>query len=304
MNIENYGFLFNDIRIVGDIFEKRSKNEYGKKKIAHEINFYSNIIKKQISLKIPNIYVLDLLNSTIKMKYYKNSKPLTDCFYNSIEDIPHIITQILDDISILHNFFIIPVSKIEYMENLNIEIRYKIISRFQETNWVNIPQFNTIKSVNGIPIYNMSYYIDRISKEINNLNLDYNLCYIHGDIHLGNILINNEEKQLYFIDPRGYFGSHELLGIKEYDYAKLLFGISGYSVFDNMGIDKLNIVDGNIEIHFINEYHQIFESQLFNKFTKLLALSIWLGNNNTFKNENKKLTSLMIAYYLCEKYLV
>ena len=107
----------------------------------------------------------------------------------------------------------------------------------------------------------------------------------------------------YFIDPRGYFGNSKLFGLYEYDYAKLLFGLSGYSIFDNIIINELNIINDNVEIDFIKDYEYIFETGKFDKITILLCLSIWLGNNSCFSNINKKITSLMIAYYYCEKYL-
>ena len=144
-------------------------------------------------------------------------------------------------------------------------------------------------------------------KIINNEKFDHNYCLIHGDIHLGNILIDknysDNKNDIYFIDPRGYFGNSELYGIKEYDYAKLLFGISGYSIFDSMEIVDLNIIGDNIDINFIDKYCKIYETTHFDSFTKLISLSIWLGNNSNFINDNKKITSLMIAYYLCEKYI-
>ena len=68
---------------------------------------------------------------------------------------------------------------------------------------------------------------------------------IHGDTHLGNILIDNSNN-IYYIDPRGYFGNKKLFGLHYYDYAKLMFGLSGYSIFDEMIIDKLNIIDNNM----------------------------------------------------------
>ena len=163
--------------------------------------------------------------------------------------------------------------------------------------------YNSIKSVNNIKFKNISYYCDIIHTKIISY-LDgrnfYNL--IHGDIHLGNILLD-ENDNIYFIDPRGYFGGSKLFGLYEYDYAKLLFGLSGYSVFDNIIINELNIINDNIEIDFIKDYEYIFETEKFDKITILFCLSIWLGNNSCFSNINKKITSLMIAYYYCEKYL-
>ena len=85
--------------------------------------------------------------------------------------------------------------------------------------------------------------------------------------------------------------------------AKLLFGISGYSVFDNLIVDDLSINNGNLIIDFIKDYEYIYESGIFTKTDILLSLSIWLGNNSCFTNINKKIMSIMIAFYYCEKYL-
>ena len=82
-----------------------------------------------------------------------------------------------------------------------------------------------------------------------------------------------------------------------------MFGLSGYSFFDNLQINELVIKDNNIEIEFIKKYEFIFETELFDNIIKLLCLSIWLGNNSCFIDINKKITSLMIAYYYCEKYI-
>jgi hypothetical protein len=174
------------------------------------------------------------------------------------------------------------------------------------------------------------------------------LTYIHGDTHLGNILvpkpgvcIDNDTPRYVFIDPRGYFASYDIFGDPHYDYAKLLFGISGYSRFDQMTIEvnevnevvngapemtdgiscKPEMTDGisckpemNITIPFIDEYSSIYKSldtpewqssvpELTAELTRLISLSIWLGNNSTFISPEKKLMSLMISRYLCERFL-
>lgn len=307
MNVNNYGFIFNDIKVNNNKLIKTAKNEYGKEKIQNEINFYEYIIDNKIIFSIPRIYLLNKNEGIIEMEYLKNCNTITDIFYEF--ELNYIINKILTDIKILHNFSYFKVSKETYIESIRIETRDKILLRYNETDWNNISFFNKIKTVNNISFKNIYFYVNKINEEllkyINENMEDFYFCLIHGDIHLGNILINktNDKNDIYFIDPRGYFGNNKLFGIKEYDYAKLLFGISGYSIFDKMEIESLNIVDNNIDIDFISEYCKIYDNDKFDNFTKLLSLSIWLGNNNNFINKKKKLTSLMISYYLCEKYL-
>jgi hypothetical protein len=71
----------------------------------------------------------------------------------------------------------------------------------------------------------------------------------------------------------------------------------------------------NISIPFIDEFSSVYKSletpkwqssvpELTAELTRLISLSIWLGNNSTFISPEKKLMSLMISRYLCERFLV
>lgn len=299
MNENNYGFLFNNITLNNDNFNKKSKNLLGNMKINNEIEFYLYINKNNIQFPMPKL--LNYQDGEITIKYILNSSTLTNKIksynlYEYINKIKHYL-NIIHSIQKTITFDIIE-------KDLNIEIKKKVIDRFNEFEWNSNTIYNSIKSVNNIKIKNIDYYCDIIhSKIINYLNGRnyYNL--IHGDIHLGNILLDANDN-IYFIDPRGYFGESKLFGLYEYDYAKLLFGLSGYSVFDNMIIENLSIINNNLEIDFIKDYEFIFETKIFDETTILLSLSIWLANNSCFSNINKKIMSLMISFYYCEKYMV
>jgi hypothetical protein len=298
MNENNYGFVFNDIIINDGIFNKKSKNSLGKMKINNEIDFYLYIINNNIDFSIPKLIKYD--DGNLSIEYISNSSTLTNIIDHS--NVYHYIDKIKQNIYIIHKIQkFVSFDIIE--KDLNIEIKKKVINRFNEFDWNSNVLYNSIKTVNNIKFKNIHYYSDIIHTKILSY-LDgrnyYNL--IHGDIHLGNILLD-ENNNIHFIDPRGYFGESKLFGIYEYDYAKLLFGLSGYSIFDDIIINELNIINDNIEIDFIKDYEYIFENGKFDKITMLFCLSIWLGNNSCFSNINKKITSLMIAYYYCEKYL-
>lgn len=298
MNENNYGFSFNNIIIQNNIFKKSSKNKLGEKKINNEIEFYKYIKNNDIAFPMPKL--IDYSNNEIILEYIENSETLTNKI-NS-KNIDYYINCIKNYINKIHSISK-PITSDILKNDLQIEIKNKVIDRFNEYDWEKNSIYKSIKYVNNIKIKNINYYCEIIHEKLHrylNERNYYNL--IHGDIHLGNILIDSKNNML-FIDPRGYFGETKLFGIKEYDYAKLLFGISGYSIFDNLIINKLNIQDTNLEINFINDYEYIFENNNFDNITKLLCLSIWLANNSCFSNINKKITSLMIAYYYCEKYI-
>lgn len=302
MNVNNYGFKFNEIILdeTNNRVIKKAKNEHGTKKINNEIYFYKKILNLELKFNIPKLIKYE--NGIYHMELLKNFIPITHVIdkYN----FKNYVDAILNDLNNIHKQTIY-ISNFTIKNDIVKEVETKIFDRYNETNWIEIPYFNSIQTVNNIKIQNINCYVLKIKNTLLNL-LDkrdyYNL--IHGDVHLGNILCNIETPdKLYYIDPRGYFGNTKLYGLKEYDYAKLLFGLSGYSVFDNMNFENLVIEEGNLNIQFIKNYEYVFNNCIFDKTTILLFLSIWLGNNSCFVDEKKKIVSLMIAYYYCENFL-
>ena len=298
MNETNYGFLFNDITITDNVFNKKFKNGLGKNKINYEIDFYLYILQNNILFPMPKL--LNYEDGNLTIQYISEATPLT-CIINS-SNVQEYISKIKMHLCIIHTIQK-PISTEVIKQDLKMELNTKIINRFHNFDWESNPTYKSITTVNHIKIKNIHHYVDQIEQKmfcyLENRHY-YNL--IHGDTHLGNILVDKNET-FYFIDPRGYFGESKLFGIYEYDFAKLMFGISGYSIFDNMEIDDLSVINNNLDIDFIKKYEYIFEQPPFDKITTLFCLSIWLGNNSCFSNINKKITSLMIAYYYCEKYL-
>ena len=297
MNINNYGFIFNDIQIVDNQFIKKAKNVLGINKINKEIEFYLYINKNNIKFPMPKL--LNYSDGNLTIEYIYNSNTLINILNpETIHTYVNIIKQYLQNI---HNIKIsIPYNILHH--DLNIEINSKIFNRYNEFDWENNSIYKSIEYVNNIKIKDIHFYCNIITNRLNNLLKDrayYNI--IHGDIHLGNILL--DKQNMYFIDPRGYFGETKLYGLYEYDYAKLMFGISGYSIFDIMEINDIDIINRNIHIDFIKQYEYIFKIGIFDEITTLFCLSIWLGNNSCFSNINKKITSIMIAYYYCEHIL-
>lgn len=299
MNENNYGFQFNDISIQDGVFIKKYKNEHGRKKINYEKEFYLFVNSSKLN-RFPMPKLLHYSDGEIYIEYVENANILTSLL-NS-DNCSRYISKIKDHITLLHNIHV-PVKKSVLLNDLQIELERKLVDRFYEYDWNSNKDYKSIKSVNGLKIKDINTYIDRIKHRLVFLLKDRNYYQlIHGDIHLGNILVT-ESDELYFIDPRGYFGNTPLFGLYEYDYAKLLFGISGYSYFDRLEIDSLEIQNNNLIIEFIKDYEYIYQSNYFDEISLLLSLTIWLGNNSCFTNVNKKITSLMIAYYYCEKYL-
>ena len=291
---QGYGEKYANLVINNSIITKKSKNEEGNKKIQREINFYNFILKNDIEFKIPDIF--SNKNNEIRMKYYKNHITLQKYLENNQKS--NIIEIVLEKIKTLH-FQNISISYENYKKLLLEETIYKIKKRRKEIMKL-VSDYNYINKVNGIKILTFDYIINNLEKKlIEEINKMKNFCLnpIHGDLHLNNILINNDD--LIFIDPKGYFGSSEIYGIKEYDYAKFYFGLEGYSYFDFMDINKLDIERDNILI----EIPKFNFNTKYSNFTKLLIISIWLGNAHSFENDLKKITSYFYSLFLSTKYL-
>ena len=298
MNKNNYGFKFNNILFEKNKVIKTFKNMYGKQKINNEIDFYIYILNNNIEFPMPKL--IEKGDGLLIIEYVEKSTTLTYILNNS--NLFEYLNKIKKRLNNIHSVKI-GVSSNDIKNDIVDETYNKAINRFNEFEWSKNELYNSIQSVNNIKVKNIYHYCEKIKQNVIKYfhSRDYyNL--IHGDTHLGNILVN-DDNELYFIDPRGYFGNSKLFGLYEYDYAKLLFGLSGYSLFDNMTIDKLNVENNNITIDFLKQYEYIFENSFFDKGTILLCLSIWLANNSCFSDINKKITSLMIAYYYCEKYM-
>ena len=300
--VQSYGFTFNDITVDDNVVTKIYKNEKGRNKINKEAAFYQYIKENNIPFIMPD--VINHCDGVLKIKYIQNTKTLLE--YINKDNLDTTIENVMYSLKRMHKYTH-EVNKETFLSDINQELGSKVLGRYNETEWNTIPSYNKIISVNGVKINkNIHYYLDKIKDEITDIIKEEYVTpvysVVHGDTHLNNVLIDNSEK-VYFIDPRGYFGNTNIYGLKEYDYAKFLFGLSGYSYFDMYDINELEIVDGDLNVGFIDTFIGVYQKSIFNRLTILLSLSIWLGNNGTFENKNKSVASLMIAFYMCEMIL-
>uniref|UniRef100_A0A6C0BXI7 Aminoglycoside phosphotransferase domain-containing protein n=1 Tax=viral metagenome TaxID=1070528 RepID=A0A6C0BXI7_9ZZZZ len=304
-----YGSNFNNIYIdhKTNTIKKVCFNDYGMKKITYEKKFYEFLINHTIDFPVPKIHCF--LENGYIMDYLYDYKPLykifTTCDKEKQNEIIIKITQYLKN---LHDSNKILITKDEYYKHLNIEINIKLLQRYEVIKSL-LQNYDYIKKVNNVEIIPFHTLVDLIQKEIykivNNAN-EYSFVPLHGDCQFNNILYNEGTQQLCFIDPRGYYGEKEIFGIREYDYAKIIFALSGYDEFDNRHVDKLNINGDNISIQTddLLDTHAISHASISsNKLGYLLMLSIWLGNSHCFiNNENKAVYSYFIGLYLGSKY--
>lgn len=299
LNRIGYGSNFNKLYIdySNNIIKKECINNYGLKKINYEKKFYQYLIDNNIEFNYPKIY--NFIDKGYSMQFLKEYSPLYKYYKDFDEKTKDIILlKINSNLDILHNSSKIYLSKQEFIDNVNYEIEDKILERYNLIKNI-ISKYNYIKKVNNIEILTFEQILFELNKNINIIikNKESYFVPIHGDCQFNNILFNKNTNNLFFIDPRGYFGKKEIIGLEEYDMAKIYFALSGYDEFDNREINSLDIENNNINI-----FLDILDFNILkrNNLSILLMLNIWLGNAQCFINNNeyKGIYSYFISLYL------
>jgi hypothetical protein len=298
---QGYGSSFNNLYLLDDKIKKEAKTSYGISKIKKEIIFY-NYVQKNACLPMPTF----LENSGISytMRYLPNYKPLFQVFpFFSENKKADILQQIDTYLQRLHKTEIQNVSYEVYQKAFHTEMIEKLERRYTEIKDI-LDEYSFIQSVNGVPVRTFQENIALLQKAATNFiesRKDYIFTPIHGDCQFNNVLYNEETRDIVFIDPRGYFGDHDLFGPPEYDLAKVKFALSGYDAFDAKDVTELTIKNNNIVLDIPT---LIPEPLAKNDFVSQLVVSIWMGNAHCFKeNKFKTAYSYFIAAYYASLYL-
>lgn len=282
---------FNEITIKHNQLLKKAVNEKGIQVIKHEMAFYKYLDKiNEEHNKIFNLFpkVSQYFESAFSMEYKKNYMNLYKYLKkNNSDENEYIIEKLLEHFQRLHNIKNENIPKVQFLHDIKGEIYDKIINRIKNIQPI-LDYFPKFKKVNGIYIANFNTLLEHIHHFIfqyYELLDDYQYQIIHGDPNFSNILIHPEKKDLCFIDPRGYFSSSSVLGPKDYDYAKVLYGLSGYDEFNNhhFVIDYIDEHEIKFKINQINISEE-FKNKHFNKLHKMMLVIIWLGLAEYNKN--------------------
>ncbi len=85
---------------------------------------------------------------------------------------------------------------------------------------------------------NVLFFRNLFQEMTNRLPKEVEFGIIHGDCTFTNTLIDHDEN-IYYIDPRGYFGNTSLIGDVYYDWAKLYYSIVG--CFDQFNVKRFEL---------------------------------------------------------------
>jgi choline kinase len=290
-NLTQKNLLTNIIPKIYNLYENGFLMEYKKnyiplysffKNYEDSINILNNNKDKNLlSNIIPNF-------DNIFSIYDENEKYIKNAEYN-IAKIT-IIKNIIEKLSIIHNIEKKIEPKVSFLSNLKKEIYDKIIDRKKIIDPL-INYFGNITKVNKVNILSFENILEKCKKIIVQYytTIDiYEYSIILGDCQFSNILIDPDNiSNICFIDPRGYFGNSNIFGPVDYDYAKLLYAISGYDKFNAEYFNIINIDNENNSIEFKIDpivYDKLIINKYFTKIHKAYLVLIWLSLAEYTKN--------------------
>jgi len=145
----------------------------------------------------------------------------------SKEEIKKMVEKIIDRAEELHATKI-PVEFLDVQEDYEEEFINKVIRRCDSIKHMLI-NYDRDKLERLLTKACSALYHEKC--EIGMMpNTTYSL--IHGDLNGSNVMYNPSTGDVKFIDPRGYFGHTKIFGPEDYDFAKILYFISGYDTFN------------------------------------------------------------------------
>ena len=257
--------FFNKLTINDNSITKESVNDQGNEIIKKEINWYINVDKNDF---IPSFEKIN--DNKFKMNKL-NAIPLYKIFNeSSIEKKNMYLDMIYKNLETLHNKTV-NVSKETITQDILIECHTKILDRIEKIK----PLLNyfDVKYVNNIKVHNFTDVLNYL-KTILLDTLPSEYSFIHGDCQFSNILADYDK--IYFIDPRGYFGKTLLYGDKDYDYAKVLYALTGYDTFNNDELFSFELENTNLIIDIKNNFLEELNIKL-NERIKAWLVIIWFG---------------------------
>lgn len=223
---------FNRIKITEGKITKEGVDSQGQALAIREKAWYKHVF--HLNVPIPMIYSFEPLT----MEYIDGRNAFD---YNlSYEQKKNILSKIIAGLKSLH------LNDSCFFNAFDMKQAYfdKTIDRLNKVRDL-IPFTNEkFIFVNGKKCRNIFFHLDQFRNRVYQLNCK-EFCLIHGDCTFSNIILKHGVDP-YLIDPRGYFGSSELVGDPNYDWSKLYYSIVGnYDQF-NLGRFSLKFINSDL----------------------------------------------------------
>lgn len=158
---------------------------------------------------------------------------------------------------------------------------------------------------------NFNYLLGGIKEWYDDVKENFKGCICHGDPNTDNTMID-ENGNVKFIDPRGYFGKLKTcgLGLPEYDLAKFCYGLNGYSVFNSAPYITIDVDDEqNITVKYPTCFGSITRINLddmpIDNNIRIIIGIIWMKLSSYIINDPmKSVIAYLYGNAICTKYLV
>ena len=232
---ENRCRPYNKMEFTGDTVIKTGLTEEGKKLIDREIVWYKKMNEYGFSA-MPRIFCYNPLTMQkidgVNIFQAKLSS----------EEKETVFSNLIDSVKLMHSYETVPSSA----PDLKTEYYTKTVDRIESIKSAIPFADREYIRINGKECKNILFFKKEFERAVEEKLYKTVFCPIHGDCTLTNTMIDRD-KNVYFIDARGYFGSQKVTGDIRYDWAKLYYSMSGN--FDRFNIKdfRLSINDDSVE---------------------------------------------------------
>lgn len=290
--------FYNQIAVVDNKICKTSSCE----RIATEYAWFKEA-KKIIPNNIPEIYSCEEIGNKSKMtmSFVTGSNLYQWAINNKSKE------AINQKVILINSILLRDLYKTKYISNesdikkmyfekplMSLEYFYKKYPQFQYKN----------HCINGKVCNNPYQKLKDIYYTLESKLLETDYVFIHGDLTLSNILID-DGGCIFFIDPRGAFGNTKILGDKRYDIAKLYYSLVGKFDSINNNQFKLSQTSNNYQYDIEptarfdeNSFWKIFSVE--KELIKFIHCTIWLSLLPHLQESNEQ----TITAYLHGTYLI
>lgn len=290
-NVSRY---FNSIEIKDEVVYKKAITDKGVKLQNIEGEYYNTF------RNIPSLCPMlgwDKETHTLLLKKL-NAKTCTEYIKENPLKAVYVYNKFVEATNKLHSVKInITDSKQDCEVALRNELINMIGTRIRPCKKL-IESLGKIDTFNNMPVTNYESLIKMLNNWFEYYKENAEFCLVHGDPNTDNCMYDEENDEVYFIDPRGYFGSLKTLGygLRDYDYAKFLYGMTGYSQFNNAPYINVKLENNNVDVKIDNKSISTFDLDKLtdNLNLKILVSIIWIKLTSYIINDPIKSVA---AYY-------
>lgn len=226
---------FNSVEISAEKVVKKPLDEQGRKIAQDEIGWYRKMNELNFS-RIPKIFSYEPL----VMERINGRNAFDPSLNLSAEQKKIVLKNYVDSLLELHAKGNCAADFFSLQENYYT----KTMERLDRVrNLIPLAERDTI-SVNGRKCMNVFFHRAEFKRAAERILYDAKFSVIHGDCTFSNSLVD-ENLNVIFFDPRGYFGETKIFGDEYYDFAKLYYSAVGnYDQFNAKNFDLEISADG------------------------------------------------------------